>query len=156
MKEKNLTYNEKNKKIVIQSRHMVLEAIKQTAEGVKAVEALARHWDKQEIEAHRSRRVKKRRKPAAEISGGKQPPATISKALRDENRDEAFKWLESINKEFDGLCEMGVIEHNYTYQQLRENGIDTHPIPSSVCLAYKYDKAGEIDRYKTPMALAGH
>ena len=156
MKEKNLKYNEKNKKIIIQAHHMVLEAINQTAEGVKAVEALARHWDKQEIEAHQARKVKKRRKPAAEISGGKQPPATISKALRDENRDEAFKWLESINKEFDGLCEMGVIEHNYTYQQLRENGIDTHPIPFSVCLTYKYDKAGEIDRYKTRMALAGH
>ena len=111
---------------------------------MKAVEALARQWDKQENEAHQARRVKKRPKPAAEISGGKQPPATISKALRDENRDDAFKWLESINKEFDGLCEMGVIEHNYTYQQLRENGIDTHPMPFSVCLTYKYDKAGEI------------
>ena len=46
--------------------------------------------------------------------------------------------------------------NNYTYQQLRENGVGTHPIPFSVCLTCKYDKAGEIDRYKTRMALAGH
>ena len=81
MKDKNLNNNEKNKKIITQAHHMVLEAIKQTTEGVKAVEALARHWDKQKIEAHQARRVKKRRRPAAELNGGKQPPATIPKAL---------------------------------------------------------------------------
>ena len=35
-------------------------------------------------------------------------------------------------------------------------GITTNPIPLSICLTYKYDKEGNIERYKTRMALAGH
>ena len=37
-----------------------------------------------------------------------------------------------------------------------EMGITTNPIPFSICLTYKHDKDGNIDRYKSRFALAGH
>ncbi len=51
---------------------------------------------------------------------------------------------------------MGVLDHNFTLQQLRDAGINTKPIPFSVSLKYKFDEHGDIDRYKTRLALAGH
>ena len=91
---------------------MIKQAIHNTAEGIKAVEALTKHWDSQEkIEAHAA---KKRRVKASAGAGERQPPASIAKALRDENRTEAFKWLDSTNQEFDGLCELGVVEHGFS------------------------------------------
>ena len=90
------------------------------------------------------------------VAGEHQPPTSIAKALRDESRNEAFKWLDSINQEFDGLCELGVVEHGSSRRQLREMGIATNHIPFSICLTYKYDKDGSIDRYKSRFALAGH
>jgi site-specific DNA-cytosine methylase len=154
MYSKNLKYSKYNKQTIIKANHMIKQAIHNTAEGIKAVEALTKHWDSQEkIEAHAA---KKRRVKASAGAGERQPPASIAKALRDENRTEAFKWLDSINQEFDGLCELGVVEHGFSRRQLREMGITTNPIPFSICLTYKYDKDGSIDRYKSRFALAGH
>ena len=119
------------------------------------MESLTRHWDEQEIiEARAAKKVKKQR--VAKAREGATPPQSITKALRSEDRAEAFKWLESINSEWDGLCKLGVLDHNYTSKQLREAGITTKPIPFSVSLKYKFDEQGEVSRYKTRMALAGH
>ena len=88
--------------------------------------------------------------------GGTPAPTSIPKALRNEDREEAFKWLESINTEWNGLCELEVLDHNFTRSDLEEAGVTTKPIPFSVCLKYKYDEKGNINRYKTRLALAGH
>ena len=34
---------------------------------------------------------------------GQLPPSSISKALHHENIEEAYRWLDAINKEWDGL-----------------------------------------------------
>ena len=100
MKQKNLKYKDKTKKQVIQANHMIMQAIHNTMEGIKAVQALTEHWDKQDLkEARAAQAVKKRRVKATDTVGGKAPPRSIAKAIRDENRKEAYKWLESINKE---------------------------------------------------------
>lgn len=161
MDEKNLKHSKHHKMRIIQTNHAIRQAVLNTMEGVRAVEHLIRHWNKMDsntasnntAEAHRA---KKQRTKAADVAAERQPPKSIARALRDENREEAYKWLESINKEWDGLCELGVVEHGYSRRQLRDMGITTNPIPFSICLTYKYDKEGNIDRYKTRMALAGH
>lgn len=155
--EKNLKQSDLNKMRVVQANHLVIEAIARTIEGVKAMDQLIKYWDKQDkLEANQARKAKKKRRTNRESEGGKQPPISISKALRDENRTEAYKWLISINKEWNGLTEMGVLDHGYTRQELLKMGITSNPIPFSICFTYKYDKHGDISRYKTRMALAGH
>ena len=148
MDKHNLKRSKWNRSRVIQANQAIREAANNTYQGLKAVEALIEHWD--------ANRAKKRRVKAADTTAAKQPPTSIPKALRDENRTEAYKWLDSINSEWQGLNELGVVEHGFTWQQLREYGIHTNPIPFSVCLTYKFNKEGEVDRYKTRMALAGH
>lgn len=113
--------------------------------------AVAIKYIDNDIEAHAA---KKRRKKDNEHA--QKPPASISKALHHENIVEAYKWLESIDKEWDGLNDLEVFKHNYTRQQLRDEGITATPIPFSVCLDFKFDKEGRVDRYKTRFALAGH
>ena len=49
-----------------------------------------------------------------------------------------------------------MFEHNCTRGKLRQAGIHTDLVPFSICLTYKYDKHGNVDRYKTRFALAGH
>jgi site-specific DNA-cytosine methylase len=140
---------------ITQNKNEINQALHSVHESLKACDALATHWEEQqEIEAHATRKTKKARKKAPEE--GPQPPRSIPKAIRDENREEAFKWLESINQEWDGLTKLGVLDHNYTRKQLQHMGVYTNPIPFSVCLTYKYDEDGNINRYKTRLALAGH
>jgi hypothetical protein len=155
VKAKGLKQGNFNKRNVTEAYSCVIQAMHTTHEALRAVESLTRHWDEQEIiEARAAKKVKKQR--VAKASEGATPPQSITKALRSEDRAEAFKWLESINSEWDGLCKLGVLDHNYTSKQLREAGITTKPIPFSVSLKYKFDEQGEVSRYKTRMALAGH
>ena len=51
---------------------------------------------------------------------------------------------------------MGVFEHGFTYADLRARGIHTTPIPLSQALDDKFDKNGDISRYKTRLPLAEH
>ena len=108
------------------------------------------------IEAYTIRKTKKKRTKATATVGDKTAPRGISEALRNCDREEAFKWLASINKEWDGLNDMGVLKHDLTKEDLIEMGITTNPIPFSICLDYKFNDTGQIDRYKTRFALAGH
>ena len=158
VEERNLKQNKGYKQDSIRANRAIIDAITQIEKDVMTVQVITRQQgdDDETIQAMQARRAKKKRTSAAGASAGKQPPASISKALRDEDLTEAFKWLESINKEWDGLTELGVLDHGYTRQQLIDLGITNTPIPFSVCLTYKYDKEGNVERYKTRMALAGH
>merc|ERR1711871_147921 len=98
----------------------------------------------------------KRRRTTAVASGLPEPPTSVSKALRMENVAEAYKWLEAINKEWNGLDKLGVFEHNFTRQQLRDRGITTDPIPLVNVNTYKFDDKGAVTKYKNRMPLAGH
>ena len=117
-------------------------------------------------EALRTRAMAIRKKRAAKHDGsGTKPPTSIKKAVNLENIDVAQKWVESIEKEWQGLNNItrddpstgkGVFEHNLTRNMLFERGIDKTPIPLSVGLTYKFNAKGEVARYKTRMAVAGH
>lgn len=157
VKEKGMKRGTYNRMNVIETNQAIKQAYHNTYEGIRAVEALTKHWEEEEIiEANAARKAKKARKKAVDDHEGPHPPTSMPKAIRDENREEAFKWLDSINQEWDGLCKLGVLDHNYTRQQLKDHGITTNPIPFSVCLTYKFDENGQINRYKTRLALAGH
>ena len=100
--------------------------------------------------------AKKKRRKTAIASGLPEPPSSVSKALRMEDMDEAMKWLEAINKEWDGLQKLGVFDHNFTRAQLKENGITTNPIPLVEVNTYKFDDKGNVDKFKHRKPLAGH
>ena len=117
-KRRGLRQGRFSKKNVIDSRECVLQALHTTHEALRAVESLVEQCDKQELIEARAAK-KQRKNKSAKSSEGPEPPTSITKALRDENTAEAFKWLESIHAEWDGLCEMGVLDHNYTRKQLR-------------------------------------
>ena len=74
---------------------------------------------------------------------GKYEPRTISEALRQSDRVEAFQWLDAV-KEIEGLTTMGVIKHNCTMDEIRNAGITTHPLPMSVVLNFKFDSESEL------------
>ena len=87
---------------------------------------------------------------------GKTEPRTISEALRQSDRVEAFQWLDAVNKEIEGLTTMGVVKHNCTMAEIRSAGITTHPLPMSVVLNFKFDSDGKIAKRKVRMTIAGH
>lgn len=132
-------------------------AVHFTVETIRAATALFyedKPTNKTELRAMRAkRRVKTQAGVPADLP---QAPKSISKALWQFNRAEAQKWLESILKEWNGLDDLGVFEHGFTYADLRARGIHTTPIPLSQALDYKFDKNGDISRYKTRLPLAGH
>ena len=74
---------------------MIRESVLNTMEGIKAVEASTKYYQRKDrIEARQAKKKKK-----TDNLTESQPPTSIMKAIRDENRTEAFKWLDSINKE---------------------------------------------------------
>jgi len=125
---------------------------------VPELETYEEHSAQTEVayQVHQARKVRKR--TLKSDNAGVQPPKSIAKALRNENVDEAYKWLESLKKEFGGLDKLGVFVHDYTRQQLYDEDIGKadSPIPMSIVLSYKYDEYGEVNRYKSRAALAGH
>lgn len=157
LKAKNLKRSELNRMRVIQANAAITKEIETTRHAIKSASSIADSLRQQPI-ANTTVTVHaaKKRQKAGDTAVGKQPPRSITKALRDADLTEAFKWLDSINAEWEGLSELGVLEHGYTRAQLHQEGITSNPIPFSVCLTYKYDKDGNINRYKTRMALAGH
>ena len=58
-------------------------------------------------------------------------------------------------KEFNGLVDQGVFSHDWTAQQLKEQGIRGKPVPLSICLTHKW-KDGILEKLKTRMCIAGH
>ena len=74
----------------------------------------------------------KKKKPAKTDATGVKAPTSIRKALRDPDIATANAWLESIEKEWQGLNNVvredpttgkGVFEHNLTRADLRARGI---------------------------------
>ena len=126
-----------------------------TVESIRAATALI-YDSKSIIEPDLRASAAKKRKKRENLEGLPEAPKTCSKALWMENRDEAQKWLESILKEWNGLEDLGVFEHNFTRAELRERGITSNPIPLTQALDYKYAKDGSVDKYKTRFPLAGH
>jgi len=59
--------------------------------------------------------VAKRHKAADSYQAG----TSITKALRDQDLIRALKWVQSMNAEWEGLCELGVIEHHNKALQAR-------------------------------------
>ena len=102
---------------------------------------------------------KKARSDKAVGVGKKQPPKTLGEAFHGPDGQE---WMESAEKEFNGLTNKKVLDHDYTLDQLQEAGVPVDrvtgkvkPINLSTVLDLKYTD-GVLSRYKTRMALAGH
>ena len=79
-------------------------------------------------------------------------PRTLHEAMKGE---DALGWKAAAELEFNTLTEMGVIDHNYSYDDLRDIGVNTTPIPMSVALTNKY-VGSTFDRHKVRMCVAGH
>jgi site-specific DNA-cytosine methylase len=100
----------------------------------------------------------KKKKTQKTNAEGKVAPKTVQEALTKLTEEEEVMWSQSFAKEFDGLNKLGVFEHDLTREELKKRGVCNwqNPIPMSVVLCFKYDQDGNINRYKTRMALAGH
>ena len=107
----------------------------------------------------RARKRKESRLSKAVGSGEELPPRTLKEAFEHPERGEA--WKKSALDEFQGLTDMGVLDHDYSWEELRDKlKIDVEgsspPISMSIALSHKYDQQGVLDRLKTRMAIAGH
>lgn len=151
MREKNMRYSKFNEKHIVAANVALLQSQEHCYQLTRQARIAAT-----QTETNHAHKAKKSRQQAVAADDSKTPPKGIISALRHEDTAEAYKWLESINKEWDGLQELGVFEHDCTLEDLRSKGIYTSPCPFSICLTYKYDQHGNIDRYKTRFALAGH
>ena len=162
LEESGLKRSDLNKQRVIKANVMIKESVIKINEAVKKLHDFCKHNDEdtqETIEAFAAKKlhkVKKRKMKATATVGDKQAPKSIEQALRNPDREEAFKWLESINKEWNDLNDLGILQHDLTWKELNKMGITTKPIPFSICLDYKFDDKGEVDRYKTRFAVAGH
>jgi hypothetical protein len=110
----------------------------------------ARHYDV--CAAYARRYMKKRTKAIA--SNTNPPPTTVEKAL---NMDEAsaYGWLDSILDEWNGLGNLGVLDHGHTMEECRKAGVTTTSVPLSIVLDHKFDEKGEIKALKTRLAVRG-
>ena len=79
-------------------------------------------------------------------------PKTIVEALMG---DRAEGWVESIYKEFNGLCDQGVFSHDWSTDDLKNAGIIGKPVPCSEALTHK-TKDGVLEKLKTRICIAGH
>ena len=91
-------------------------------------------------------------------SGEELPPRSLREAFAHPTRGD--RWQKSALDEFQGLTDMGVLDHDYSWEQLRDDiGIDVEgnspPMSMSICLTHKYDQEGDLDRLKTRAAIAG-
>ena len=87
-----------------------------------------------------ARRESKRQKTID--SGHVPPPRNLTNAWTG---DQAKEWIDSADKEMDGLTDSDVVEHNMTEQDLIDAGVPVDPttgkikgIPLSVVLDHKY------------------
>ena len=51
---------------------------------------------------------------------------------------------------------MGVLDHNYTLEELATAGVETQPIHMRVVLDNKYGGEGEFLKHKVRMTVSGH
>ena len=68
-------------------------------------------------------------------------PKTLAQAWVGE---DAEAWREAAELEFNTLTSMGVLDHNYTLEELATAGVETQPIPMRVVLDNKYGGEGEF------------
>ena len=132
--------------------------------GAKACEdslhlqALSSNMSVRDLKAlQRARRRKMATAGKAVGAGEEPPPRNLKDAFGHPQRGEL--WRKAALEEFEGLTDMGVYDHDYSWDELAEVGIDLAvkpPIPMSVALTHKYDSTGKLDRLKVRMAVAGH
>ena len=106
-----------------------------------------------EMHAHAA---KKRRMKAIAAISGKIALRNIAKAINGKDEEEDQKWRKGIDGEWNGIQKIGTLQGGFTMAALRQMGIHMEPVPFSQCLSFKYDGAGNINRYKTRLALSGH
>ena len=111
--------------------------------------------DLRAIQRARKRKLSSRGKAVG--AGEEPPPKDLKDAFAHPTRGEL--WHKAALEEFEGLTDLGVYDHDYSWQDLQDLGIDLErrpPIPMSIALTHKYDSEGQLDRLKVRMAIAGH
>ena len=146
--------------------HCVMEAMRAATAFVYEDKTMSLETDPQKrevlianrvtIEANKAKKRRDKAKSKAVDSDLPECPKSTKQALYQENREEAYEWLNSVLKEWNGLDELGVFEHNFTRQELRDRGVTSTPVPLTEALEYKFGKDGKIDRRKTRYPLSGH
>mgnify|MGYP002629519686 FL=1 len=119
---------------------------------LKAYTKMAKAKYYEVCKVYAKRYTKKRIKAIA--SNTSPPPTTIEKAL---NMDEptAYRWLDSILDEWNGLGNLGVLDHGHTLEECRKMGIHTTTVPLSIVLDHKFDEKGDLKALKTRLAVRG-
>ena len=63
--------------------------------------------------------------------------------------------LANILDEWNGLGNLGVLDHGHTLEECKEMGINTTPVHLSIILDHKFDENGELKALKTRVAVRG-
>ena len=142
-----------NKMNIIENNQCILDTVRAMHTGMAMSPKANSNHEIPEMHAHAA---KKRRMKAIDAISGKIAPRNIAKAINGKDEEENQKWKQSINDEWAGITRMGTLEGGFTREALRQMGIHMEPVPFSQCLSFKYDGAGNINRYKTRLALSGH
>ena len=103
----------------------------------------ARLTGKEITKLARARRRKESRRGKAVGSGNELPPKNLQEAFKHPTRAEG--WKKAALDEFQGLTDIGVFDHGYSWEGLRKAGINPDikpPIPLSIVLVHKYSKEG--------------
>ena len=102
------------------------------------------------------KKIKFKRKTVKAVATGVVPaPKNCRAALEAEDADD---WVKSQGNEYYGLVELGVLDLNFTRQQLIEEGVinpDT-PIPIGDYYELKFNAEGEVNKKKSRFAVKGH
>ena len=106
-------------------------------------------------QAHQKKPVRKKVRRKAVAAGEEAPPNTTRQALSHPTR--SLDWMRSLDKEFFGLVNLGVLKLGYTLKELQEMGITSAPVPIGTVFDHKYDTlTGILKTLKSRMALKGH
>jgi site-specific DNA-cytosine methylase len=105
------------------------------------------------VETARLTCAARKKKKKRQRIGSTGEPANTRDALE---RDNALEWIESMDEEMDGLTRMGVLDHGYTLQEIRDLGITAKPVPLGLYHTHKTGQDGSITRLKTRAAVQGH
>ena len=95
----------------------------------------------------------KKKKVRAVATKGEAPPKNITEALNHPSKSK--EWYDSIMDEWQGLTDLGVLDHIYTLKECQDLGIMSSPVPVTVVLEYKRGETGEITKFKTRIAVRG-
>ena len=111
--------------------------------------------EEQHLSARAARRVRGKKHRVKAVGGEDAPPRSVTQAITHPTR--GLEWVKSLDKEFFGLCKLGVFKLGYTMRELKAMGITSKPVPLSTVFDHKHSVlSGILEKLKSRIVLSGH